>query len=346
MKFSTTAALAVLASSACVSAAPLDMNSFGSDQTLVKREQVNEILEILQEIQNFKAKRDVTDNEEELMELLKREGSAFSDLISSILNSGLIKDVFNKLISDPTIINVIKGVVQAAFKTAAVQGVALAKALYNSGLLGDIFNKIVNDQGIKGAFLDLIKGFLSNASAIFFPSAAPAAGSSKREEVKFEFKREELKEITLPEGEYLDKRDLADVIGLIVNAVKSSGLVQQLIQKVFDNPQQTIDFLTWAFKTGTVAATEVYNWSKESGVLDSMLNYIKANGGTWAGYLGNWLSEALKNGTVTQSDLQQAASAQPAAATTTTAATASGTGSDPVLSSLAAKYGQKKRQLY
>lgn len=54
MKFSSATVLAILASSACVSAAP---TFTVTEQTMVKREDINEVLNLIEEIKALNVKR-------------------------------------------------------------------------------------------------------------------------------------------------------------------------------------------------------------------------------------------------------------------------------------------------
>ncbi|RLV93403.1 Opaque-phase-specific protein OP4 [Spathaspora sp. JA1] len=343
MKLSTTTALAILASSTFVAAAPIDSNTFTSEQTLVKREQIRDVLDILDQLQHHQAKRDLAQSEEELLELYKREGSLISSLLSSLINSGIIGQVFNKLVNDPTVSKVVKSLIQAAIQTATVQGVALVKALFNSGLLKDIFNSVMNDANLKGALIDIAKAFYTNSKNLLssaFSGGAQAAAPAAS-------KREEQSTTDLMDGaEYLDKRDLADIVSLVVSVIKNSGIVSTLVNKVMANPEQSIAFLTSALKTGLVVAQDIYNWSKDNGLLAQGLEYIKANGGTFGSIIADFFSGAISDGSVTTSEIDNAPAPSATQSTTTASTgTASTTNNNQAaLASLAAKY--RKRHLY
>lgn len=323
MKFSSATVLAILASSACVSAAP---TFTVTEQTMVKREDINEVLNLIEEIKALNVKRDYVEGED-LLELDRRADNAYINLISALANSGIISLVWDKLTTDDSIKASLKAIIQSALQTAVVQGSALIQAVWNSGLLGDIFTKLINDSDLKQAFLGVVKSIFGTAANLISswisgrtssstdassaPAkrqiAAPTSGASKRE--------------VMDAAEYLSERDLYDIISWIVTQIKDSGIVQSLVQKVISNPEAVVSFLTSAFRTGLVVAEEVYGWAKESGLWDSALTYIKNNAGSWAGAIASFIGKLLSNGTLSASDIDNAGTSS---ATTTTAAATTG----------------------
>ncbi|RCK64128.1 Opaque-phase-specific protein OP4 [Candida viswanathii] len=322
MKFSSATVLAILASSACVSAAP----TFSvPEQTLVKRTDINEVLNLIEEIKALNFKRDYVEGKD-LLELERRADNAFSELISALANSGIIGLIWDKLTTDPSISEALKNIVKAALQTAVVQGSALIQAVWNSGLLGDIFDKLINDTDLRQAFLDVVKSIFGTAANLISSwisggssssSTAAASGAAKRQILAAAPTAGASKREVMDAAEYLSERDLYDIISWIVTEIKDSGIVQSLVQKVISDPQAVVSFLTSAFKTGLVVAEEVYSWAKESGLWDSALNYIKENAGTWAGTIASFIGQLLSNGSLSASDIDNAGSSS---ATTTAAA--------------------------
>ncbi|EMG46069.1 Opaque-phase-specific protein OP4, partial [Candida maltosa Xu316] len=305
MKFSSATILAILASSACVSAAP----AIVAEQTMVKREDVNEVLNLIAEIKKINAKRDYAEGED-LLDLERRADSAIGELISALANSGIISLVWNKLTTDSGISSAISAIIKSAIQTAVVQGPALIQAVWNSGLLGDVFNLLLNDTDLRQALLDVAKSIFSTAANLVASwvsggsssssgtttaaAAAPAAsGASKREIMELD-------------AEYLSERDLSSIISWIVQEIKDSGIVQSLVNQVINNPEQVISFLTSAFQTGLVVAEDIYSWAKQAGLWDSALSYIEANAGSWAGAIASFLGNALANGSVSASEIDNA----------------------------------------
>lgn len=365
MKFSQTTLLAVLASSAFVSAAP----AIVAEQSMVKREDVNDVLAILKEIKEHNAKREYLEGDA-LIEHDKRADSALGNLISALSNSGIISQVWNTLTTNDAIKTSLSNIVQSAIQTAVVQGPALISAIWNSGLLGDIFNDFLNDTDLRSAFLDVAKSIFGTAvnlitswlSGSSSSSTTTAAASTSTGTAA----KRELLDLN---AEYIDKRDLSSIIQFIVQEISDSGIVSSLVNKALADPQASISFLTSAFQNGLVIVQDVYDWAKQSGLWDSALSYISANAGTWASAIASFLGNALTSGTVSASEIDNASSSVSArsttpvstaaaansaiaattaapAATSTTAAAATGTtattaasGNNDALNSLIDKYG-------
>ncbi|KAG5420966.1 hypothetical protein I9W82_000056 [Candida metapsilosis] len=313
MKFSQTTLLAVLASSAFVSAAP----AIVSDQSMVKREDVNDVLAILKEIKEHNAKREFLEGDA-LIEHDKRADSALGNLISALANSGIISQVWNTLTTNDAIKTSLTNIVKDAIQTAVVQGPALISAIWNSGLLGDIFNDFLNDTDLRNAFLgvakslfgtavNLITSWLSGSSSSSATTTAAASTSTGAAA------KRELLDLN---AEYIDKRDLTSIIQYIVQEISDSGIVSSLVNKALADPQASISFLTSALKNGLVIAEDVYNWAKQSGLWDSALSYIENNAGTWASAIASFLGNALTSGTVSASEIDNANTSVSARSTT------------------------------
>ena len=209
MKFSQTTLLAVLASSAFVSAAP----AIVSEQTMVKREDVNDVLAILKEIKEHNAKREYLEGDA-LIEHDKRADSALGNLITALSNSGIIGQIWNTLTTNDAIKTSLSNIVKDAIQTAVVQGPALISAIWNSGLLGNIFNTFLNDADLRNAFLgvaqsifgtavNLITSWLSGSSSSSGTTTAAASASTGAAA------KRELLDLN---AEYIDKRDLSSII--------------------------------------------------------------------------------------------------------------------------------------
>ncbi|KAF6069481.1 hypothetical protein FOB64_003126 [Candida albicans] len=288
MKFSQATILAIFASSALVSAAPANIVS---EQTMVKREDVNAIVELINEIKHINQKRDLAEGED-LLELQRRADSVIGELVSALYNSGVIG--------------------LSAVQGAIVQGGALIQAVWNSGLLGDVFNKLINDTDLRQALLDVGKALFNSAANLISiwlggssssSSAAPAAaaaapatnGASKRE--------------IMEAAEYLSERDLASILSWIVQTIKDTGIVQSLVNQVINNPDTVITLV-----------------------------YIQNNAGSWIKALAGLFGNALSNGTITASDINNAgSSSKPTAATSGSSSGSSSNNAD--LNALINKYG-------
>ena len=334
MKFSQSTLFAILAISAFVSAAPVG-TSTGSELTFVKRSDTTEILEILSELQHLTQKRELIDSDEELEILNKRADSAIGNLISAFASSGIIGEVWSTLTTDPAIKAQLGGLIKGALQTALVQGPALIKAIWNSGLITKLFNSLLNDTELRSAFLGVAKSLFSTALNLLgaakkpatTPAATPAAAAPAAATGAYK------REVITGDDEFLDKRDLASIIGFVVTEIKNSGIVSGLINKVLADPQKSIAFLTSALKNGVVIFEDVYGYAKSSGLLASGLNYLKAHGGQYASAIASFLSGQISSGKVSPSEINNAPTG------TSTASTGAATGSSNVMAQLAAAYG-------
>lgn len=334
MKFSQSTLFAILATSAFVSAAPVG-TSTGSELTFVKRSDTTEILEILSELQHLTQKRELIESDEELEILNKRADSAIGNLISAFASSGIIGEVWSTLTTDPAIKAQLGGLIKGALQTAVVQGPALIKAIWNSGLITKLFNSLLNDTELRSAFLGVAKSLFSTALNLLgaakkpatTPAATPAAAAPAAATGAYK------REVITGDDEFLDKRDLASIIGFVVTEIKNSGIVSGLINKVLADPQKSIAFLTSALKNGVVIFEDVYGYAKSSGLLASGLNYLKAHGGQYASAIASFLSGQISSGKVSPSEINNAPTG------TSTASTGAATGSSNVMAQLAAAYG-------
>jgi hypothetical protein len=334
MKFSQSTLFAILATSAFVSAAPVG-TSTGSELTFVKRSDTTEILEILSELQHLTQKRELIESDEELEILNKRADSAIGNLISAFASSGIIGEVWSTLTTDPAIKAQLGGLIKGALQTALVQGPALIKAIWNSGLITKLFNSLLNDTELRSAFLGVAKSLFSTALNLLgaakkpatTPAATPAAAAPAAATGAYK------REVITGDDEFLDKRDLASIIGFVVTEIKNSGIVSGLINKVLADPQKSIAFLTSALKNGVVIFEDVYGYAKSSGLLASGLNYLKAHGGQYASAIASFLSGQISSGKVSPSEINNAPTG------TSTASTGAATGSSNVMAQLAAAYG-------
>ncbi|ODV77971.1 uncharacterized protein CANTADRAFT_26948 [Suhomyces tanzawaensis NRRL Y-17324] len=361
MKFAQATLVAILASCAVVGAAPVAPIA-SSETTMVKRVDLNEVLDLLSELKSFNTKRGELSPEEELQFISKRDG-VISNLISALANSGIIGDVFNTLTSDPQISASIGAIIKATLQTAIVQAPQLLTAIWNSGLLQKLFNTLLNDTDLRNALLAAGESLISSVIGLLTgslggsstpapaPSPAPAPAPAKRE---------------LTDEEYVSKRDLASIIGTIVSEIKDSGYVQNIVQNALANPEQSIGFLTSAFKNGVVIFEDVYDWAKQSGLLNSLISSLASSNSGILSELASFVGGQLDNSSSSASAASAASPASgasinasgaaavpvataPASTGASSAAPANNNDND-VYAQLAAQYGgsssSKKRRNY
>lgn len=340
MKLSHTTLLAILASSALVSAAPTATYDHTSTiNTMVKREDLNQVLEHLNELKTLRVKRDTIGDEDELalMELDKRADSVLGNLISALANSGLLSDVFNTLTTNDELKSSILSIVKATIQAALVQGPTLIKAIWNSGLLQSVFSKILNDSDLRSALLaagkalfstalNLVQNFLGSKTGSSSSSTASAA--AKRDIDPLSFTVAEKRE-ALVDGDMITERDLGDIVSFVIDQIQSSGLISNLILQIMSNPETTINFLTSALKNGLVLVEDIYGWAKDNGLLASGISWLQNSDNGIISTLGSFLAGSISSGDVSSDEFDNAGSATVTAttkATTTKAATAAATG--------------------
>lgn len=345
MKFSTTTALAILASSVAVQAAPIDAAqaahaqfASSTDLTFVKKSDAAQIKSLIAEISHINKKREFTDDPVELAELQRRADSAIGNLLSAFLNSGIISDVFNTLTTDSGIRSSLGSILSTVGSALVENAKPLLSAVWNSGIIGKVFNDIINDKDLINAFLAAIPDVLLAVTSLlgFFTggsssSAAPSSGASKREIVDMS---------NLSEDEYLSKRDLSSIIAWVVQEIKDSGIVQNLVNNFLQDPSKYLSIIGNVLLSALNIGEEIFNWAKSSGLLESGLNWLENNGGSFLGSLAKIISSLLgssSSSSSTPSTASAAAAAAPSPAaqgyantvtthTTTTAAVTAGAG--------------------
>lgn len=326
MKYTTPTLLAILASASFVSAAPSEIDFSSTTTGLVKKDDVSDALSLIEEIGRLNQKRSLVEDEGELSEISKRADNLLSELLSALSNSGIIGDVWNIITKDQGLKSELGSLIKSAVKGAIAQGPALIKAVWQSGLLQTIFKDIWNDQGLRSSLFNVAKAIFSsglNLLKTFLANKEKGSGGNNNQQQK-----RDLDEVNFNPDVYYDKRDLADVAETVVNAIKNSGIVQNLVKKALADPQKSVNFLKSALHNGVVAVKDVYNWSKNNGVLDDALNFIKEHGPTFAKDVAGFIGGKISSGEASVSDVDNASGnigTKTATATaTTTAAAAAG----------------------
>lgn len=338
MKLSTPTLFAILATTAVVGAAPSTVSESTSEFTgLVKKSDISDALSIIEELGQLNQKRGMTDDENELFELSKRADSLLGQLITALANSGIIGQVWDFLTTDSTLRNMLFDLTKKGLQAAITYGPSLIKAIYNSGFIQNFFSLIWNNADLRNTLfsaakvifksgLNLLKAFLGTGSNSAAPAAAtpaaatpaaaaPAAAAAKREAL-------EMQELDFDPELYYDKRDMLSIAESVATAIKNTGIVQSLVQKVLADPQASVSFLTSALKNGLIVGQDIYNWSKNSGVLDSAINWMKEDGTTYAKEIASFIGSKIVSGEATVSDVDNASTGT---VTTTTAVAAATT---------------------
>lgn len=330
MKFSTPTLLAILATSAVVGAAPATVTE-PMTAGLIKKSDISDALSIIEELGQLNQKRSFVEDENELFELSKRADSLLGQLITTLTNSGIIGDVWHFLTTDSQLRTTLLNVTKKAISAGITYGPSVIKAIYNSGYIQKFFNLIYTDSALRSTLfsvaktifssgLNLLKAFLSTRSDA--TTAAGSAATAKREDVGAMENLEAREMLDFDSELYYDKRDALDVAQSVYTAIKNTGIVQGLVSKAMADPTATISYLTSALKTGLVVTEDIYNWSKNSGLLDSAINFLKTDGLTYGKSIASFIGNLIVNGQASVSDVDNASTAS----ATTTATTAAATG--------------------
>lgn len=319
MKYSTPTLLAILASASFVSAAPTEFDFASTSSQLVKKDDVKDALSIIEELGRLNQKRELIEDENQLSELSKRADNLLGELLSALANSGIIGDVWNIITKDQGLRSELGTLIKSAVKGAIAQGPALIKAVWNSGLLQTVFKDIWNDQALRSSLFDVAKAIFSSGLNLLKTFLANKNSGNNNNGGN---QKREVEEVNFNPDIYYDKRDLIDVAETVVNAIKNTGIVQNLVKKALADPQASINFLESAFRNGVVVVKDVYNWSKNNGVLDSALNFIKQHGPTFAKDVASFLGGKIASGEASVSDIDNASGGSITQAATATATTA------------------------
>lgn len=345
MKLSTTTIFAILATTALTNAAAIDTPTATSNSGLVvKREDLNEVMEQLQQLRSLKVKREEIDDEMALVEFDKRAESVLGNLISALANSGLISQVFDDLTSAPELKEAIVAILKATLQAAVVQGPTLIKGIWNSGLLQDVFKTVLNDSDLRSALLgagkalfstavNLVQNFLGSKTDTSSSSAASAAAAASKREITIISERSD------SDSQDIEQRDLGDIISFIVTEIKDSGLVSSLFNKITQDPEATINFLSSALKTGAVVVKDVYSWAKSSGVLAEGISWLKNSDNGIISTLASFLGNALNTGSVSADEFDNATTSAAATVATTKTATATAANTTAAAAAAAAVAG-------
>lgn len=300
MKYSTPTLLAILASASFASAAPTSIDNTEFTHSLVKKEDVGQALLILDEIASLNHKRSLSEDDGEIHELSKRADNLLGDLLSALSNSGIIGDVWQILTKDDQLKSVLGDLIKSAVRGAIAHGPALIKAVWQSGLLQTIFSDIWNSEELRSALFNVAKAVFSSGLNLLKTFLANRDNSNND-------KREALPEVhNFNPDVYYDKRDLVSVAQTVVDAIRQTGIVQNLVKKALADPQASISFLTSALKNGVVVAKDIFNWSKDNGILQAGLNFISEHGPSFAKDIANFLGKKIQNGEASVSDIDNA----------------------------------------
>lgn len=143
---------------------------------LVTRQQLDEVLKQLNQIAVLtKQKRDETD-----VDFAKRAETDLGNLIVAILNSGWVGQVVDTISQDPDLKGVITNIAKGIVDTVVTNLWPLLKAIWNSGLIGKTIQTFLNDKQVMSALFAIIGDIVKLLFSVivgFFSGGSSSSGS-------------------------------------------------------------------------------------------------------------------------------------------------------------------------
>lgn len=314
MKFSRNTVAAIAACSTLASAAPVGQSQ--NDQSLSKvAPETSEVMILLGELNQIHQKRSLVSGDE-LVEINKRADNVLSQLLIALNNSGVIGDVWNTITTDAALRSLLGSIIASSIQTMIVQGPALIKAIWDSGLLSKLFTTFLNDGELRMAFLnaaralfstalDLLTGSVSSPPPTSSGGAAAAPVSAAPVEPTGTAPPKNDKACKR-EDSVFSKRESQEVAQFVVDRVKETGLIHDMIHKALADPHQSVALLASCLKNGVLLLEEVYHFAKECGLLDSVLRHLSDHGEAFAVPLADFMKALIMSGLVTSHEIQSA----------------------------------------
>ncbi|CUM68412.1 uncharacterized protein PRCAT00006135001 [Priceomyces carsonii] len=325
MKISNTAVLALFASSTMAAATP----ALNQGSTLVRRSEANKMMDLLAEFKQIEEKRQLASGDEH-MELSKRADNVIVNLLSAVINSGIIGEVWDTLSTNSAFRSEVVTVSKAILKTLLAEGPALIKTIWDSGLLKNILSTLLKDSDLKSAIFDAVKASIGTVLALVEKIIANKTGSSAATttttSATVATTTAAAKKRDIVDLEYLSKRDASDILAWVYNEVKSSGLVSKAIDSIKDDPSKYISLAESLGKTALSLGTEFYSYAKKNGLLEEIVDYLGEHGGTYGSDISKLLDELL--GSNSSSSSSSGSTTTASVADDLFATLTSGTGSD------------------
>lgn len=162
MKLSTTTALAVLATATAISAAPeqqQQQESQFASKALTKREE-QDIQELVQHINNYKTRRDAIDEE-----IMKRDYAIVTDVLAAINQSQLAPKILDYLVSNETFKPIVVNVTIATMKSGIISLQALLDALVSSNLAVNLVNDLISDCSLYVELFNAAKSVINDLAS-------------------------------------------------------------------------------------------------------------------------------------------------------------------------------------
>ena len=245
MKFSQSALLATLATTAVVNAAPAQVHEGSSEvaahgNALAKRESLESALMQLKELDEMRVKRQDMD-----LELSEREYKIVTEVLSAINDTNLAPTVLKFFVTQPTLRKIAINAITFVIRNASINLTTLVKALVDSGLLSRVLTDALSDcevyVSVIGIATDVIRALLGR---IF--SKRELLGVGEDDILTHEQTIELLKKDGLMQPIMLqDKRaldlDVGDIVNNLLESLANSGLASSVVIAVLTDPA-FIDF--------------------------------------------------------------------------------------------------------
>ncbi|KAL6453469.1 OPS4 Opaque-phase-specific protein OP4 [Candida maltosa Xu316] len=275
MKLSSTTALAILATATAVSAAPSHVqendhlpyqasNSHKRDEEqqfsnkLNKREE-QELTELVQYINNYKARRDAID-----AEIMKRDYAIVTDVLSAINQSQLAPKILDYLVTNQTFQPIIVNVLVSVMKSGLISLQAVLDALVSSNLAVNVINDLIGDCTLYVDLFNIAKSVISDLA-------------TKVKDLISGVGRDELGEDPLaPYVVTLERRlDLDSVVDNLLDSLYKSGLATSVVKDILTNSDYipfAINLIKSMLANNLIDIGSIISALKQSGLIGQLFS--------------------------------------------------------------------------
>ncbi|KAK6460917.1 hypothetical protein DFJ63DRAFT_314714 [Scheffersomyces coipomensis] len=283
MKLSSSAAIAILAYSAAINAAPtVTVEKVINNDVIVKRNAIAlanpspvavqniDLDKLLADLKDFKVKRDdITE------ELSKRQYQIVTDVLAAINQSELAPTILNYFVTDSVLQPIVIETIILVIKSGVINLTALFNALDESNLVANVVQDLISDCSLYVSLFNTAKGVISDLATIVKQKIAAGISSlSLKRELATPYttdllnlKRDIADQDSLSE---LEKRAISiNVNNIVVNLLESlysSGLATSVIESVLTDA----NYIPFAVKLiSALIATNSINLSAIVSALES-----------------------------------------------------------------------------
>ncbi|CUM64547.1 uncharacterized protein PRCAT00002153001 [Priceomyces carsonii] len=263
MRLSSTSLVAVAVCLAASNAAP---TSAGSDSTLIKRAENNDIQEAINTLQEYKAKRDAMD-----VEVAERDYAIVTKVLALLKDSNTAPLVINYLATNKTFEPITVSVITKVLKSGKINLETLFKALEESNLVGNVIKDLISDCSLYVSLFNTAKGVISDLVDKVREKIKDAV-SKKRDFM------DPIETVNVQErGLDLATRDANDVVVQLLESLYDSGLATQVVESIITDKSYipfAIDLTKSVLESNALSLTEVISALKSSNLVNSLLKQI------------------------------------------------------------------------